>query len=88
MTWDPHGADVSYTIYGQRQVYDRLLQSAPTSTCGRASPSRGSCRPRTAGASSCGPGVRFHDGTPLTAEDVVFSLERARRPDVRVQAAA
>ena len=24
-------------------------------------------------------GVRFHDGTPFTAEDVVFSIERARR---------
>ena len=24
------------------------------------------------------PGVRFHDGRPLTAEDVIFSLERAR----------
>ena len=23
-------------------------------------------------------GVRFHDGTPFTAEDVVFSIERAR----------
>ena len=25
-------------------------------------------------------GVRFHDGTPLTAEDVVFSLRRALSP--------
>ncbi len=25
-------------------------------------------------------GVTFHDGTPLTAEDVVFSIERARGP--------
>ncbi len=25
-------------------------------------------------------GVTFHDGTPLTAEDVVFSLDRARTP--------
>src|SRR5205814_431082 len=25
-------------------------------------------------------GVRFHDGTPLTAEDVVFSIERAQVP--------
>ncbi len=24
------------------------------------------------------PDVRFHDGTPFTAEDVVFSIERAR----------
>src|SRR5271166_485912 len=24
------------------------------------------------------PGVRFHDGTPFTADDVVFSYERAR----------
>ena len=26
--------------------------------------------------------VRFHDGTPFTAEDVVFSIERARAEDV------
>lgn len=25
-------------------------------------------------------GVRFHDGTPLTADDVVFSIERAQQP--------
>src|ERR1700674_1172817 len=27
------------------------------------------------------PGVRFHDGTPFTAEDVVFSIERAQAPN-------
>jgi peptide/nickel transport system substrate-binding protein len=27
------------------------------------------------------PGIMFHDGTPLTAEDVKFSLERIQNPD-------
>src|SRR5690606_10714434 len=26
-------------------------------------------------------GVKFSDGTPLTAEDVIWSLDRARNPD-------
>jgi peptide/nickel transport system substrate-binding protein len=26
------------------------------------------------------PGVKFHDGTPLTADDVVFSVNRAKSP--------
>ena len=35
-------------------------------------------------------GVRFHDGTPFTAEDVVFSVERASLPtsQIRVYASA
>ncbi|MCK7496445.1 MAG: ABC transporter substrate-binding protein [Comamonadaceae bacterium] len=31
-------------------------------------------------------GVKFHDGTPFTADDVVFSIERALRPDVQLHA--
>jgi peptide/nickel transport system substrate-binding protein len=31
------------------------------------------------------PGVKFSDGTPLTAEDVIFSLERARGPGSNIQ---
>jgi peptide/nickel transport system substrate-binding protein len=35
-------------------------------------------------------GVRFHDGTPLTADDVVFSMQRASAPSsqIRVYASA
>ncbi|MFG6429415.1 ABC transporter substrate-binding protein [Roseateles sp. LYH14W] len=29
-------------------------------------------------------GVKFHDGTPLTADDVVFSIQRAREPASQV----
>ena len=27
-------------------------------------------------------GVTFHDGTPMTVEDVVFSLDRIRNPEL------
>lgn len=31
------------------------------------------------------PGVKFHDGSPLTAQDVVFSLNRAKGPNAQVK---
>ncbi|MBW8271402.1 ABC transporter substrate-binding protein [Caldovatus aquaticus] len=32
------------------------------------------------------PNVRFHDGTPFTADDVAFSIQRARGPGSNIQA--
>ena len=34
------------------------------------------------------PGVRFHDGTPFTADDVVFSFNRAKSPSSQLRAYA
>jgi peptide/nickel transport system substrate-binding protein len=77
VTWDPHGADVNQTVNGQNQVYERLLDVG----------SRLDVRPGLAVSWQLAapdlwrfelrPEVRFHDGSPLTVEDVVFSLERA-----------
>src|SRR3954454_2365222 len=78
VTWDPHGADIRYTMNALGQVYDRLVQAGSdlrvqpglAVSWDLLAPDRWRFELR--------PGVRFHDGTPLTAEDVVFSFERAR----------
>jgi peptide/nickel transport system substrate-binding protein len=78
VTWDPHGADVSYTIHSVSLVYEQLnhlgsdlaLQPSLATSWKLVAPDRWRFELRT--------GVRFQDGTPLTAEDVVFSLGRAR----------
>ena len=30
------------------------------------------------------PDVKFHDGTPFTADDVVFSIQRAQQPTSQI----
>ena len=77
LTMDPHGALVVFTEMIQGYVYEGLVrinkdnQFEPSLgvSYGRVSPKvwRFTLRP----------GVRFHDGTPLTSDDVVFSIDRA-----------
>jgi peptide/nickel transport system substrate-binding protein len=85
VTWDPHGAEVGYTIYGQLQVYDRLLYIDPDLRVQPGLATSWRLVDPTTWRFELRPGVRFHDGSPLTAEDVVFSLNRARGPtsDIR-----
>ena len=71
-------------VRGQPEVLQRAaaLREGPDA---RAGPRRGAAgaQPRTAGGSrsSCARDVRFHDGTPLTAEDVVFTYNAVLDPD-------
>ena len=78
-TFDPYNTQDDYSIFTELQVYDRLVKLAADGK---------SVEPELATAWEIAPDgltatftlrpdVKFSDGTPLTADDVVFSLTRA-----------
>ena len=76
-TFDPYGHDILSTIWVQRQVYEALIDYDQD---GRLEPKLATSWKRidpTTWELELRPGVAFHDGTPLTSADVIFSLERA-----------
>ncbi|MFN3303268.1 MAG: ABC transporter substrate-binding protein [Roseateles sp.] len=83
-TMDPHSQNESLTNMVNGQIYERL-----TSRNARLGLVPGLAEQWT----QTGPlswrfklraGVKFHDGTPLTADDVVFSIQRAKEPTSQV----
>ena len=79
LTFDPAATEDDPSIFVELQVYDRLVKLAASNT---------GVEPELATAWTVAPdgltatftlrpGVKFSDGSPLTAEDVVFSLTRA-----------
>jgi peptide/nickel transport system substrate-binding protein len=78
-TLDPHGNDEGFTNAMNNLVYERLFQPgkdmAPVPWLATSwkliSPTKRIVTLRK--------GVKFHDGTPFTADDVVFSFERAAK---------
>ena len=79
-TWDPQGARWSYVWDGYRQVYESLVMVKPDLTLVPGLAVSWKLVDPTTWRFELRRGVTFHDGTPLTAEDVVFSIERARGP--------
>ncbi|MFN8624193.1 MAG: ABC transporter substrate-binding protein, partial [Chloroflexota bacterium] len=78
-TFDPYATQDDYSIFTELQVYDRLVKLAADGK---------SVEPELAESWEIAPdglsatfklrqGVKFSDGTPLTVDDVVFSLTRA-----------
>ena len=80
LTFDPHAFNHYPTRAQNLQVYEPLVDFDSDYTirpcsCRGLAPSR-----LTTWEFELREDVRFHDGTPLTAEDVVFSLRRALSP--------
>jgi len=79
-TLDPHSQNVGTVGMMLQQVYDALLKRNPdlslapglATTWAEVAPTRWRFTLR--------PGVRFHEGEPFTAADVVFSVQRALAP--------
>ena len=81
ITADPHSANEAPTIAAALQVHDALVDRdwnmkliAGLATGWRTLPGR-----PTVWEFTLRRGVKFHDGSPFTADDVIFSLNRAKQ---------
>jgi ABC-type oligopeptide transport system substrate-binding subunit len=80
-TFDPHSVWNLETIIATQQVYDRLLNVSSKLEVEPSLATSWRVVDPLAWDFELRQGVRFHVGTPLTAEDVVFSIDRARDED-------
>ncbi|HEY9105618.1 MAG TPA: ABC transporter substrate-binding protein [Roseateles sp.] len=83
-TMDPHSQNETLTNNVNTQIYERLTsRDAKLALVPGLAESWKQTGP-LAWRFKLRAGVKFHDGTPLTADDVVFSVERAKAPTSQV----
>ena len=83
-TMDPHSQNESFTNSVNQQVYEYLIHRDKQTSFipglatawEQVSPLKWRFKLRQ--------GVKFHDGTPFTADDVVFSINRAKEPTSQI----
>jgi peptide/nickel transport system substrate-binding protein len=76
LTFDPHSANNFPTIAANLQVYEPLVDFNSSSEIEPALAIGWQLIEATVWQFDLRQGVRFHDGTPFTSDDVVFSIER------------
>jgi peptide/nickel transport system substrate-binding protein len=83
-TMDPHSQNESLTNMVNGQIYERLTnRNAKLAIVPGLAEQWTQTGPLT-WRFKLRAGVKFHDGTPLTADDVVFSMQRAKEPTSQI----
>ena len=80
LTMDPHSQNEGLTNSMNGQVYEPLVKRDRQLNIGPGLAVRWQQTSPLVWRFKLRPGVRFHDGAPLTVEDVVFSVLRAQQP--------
>ena len=83
-TMDPHSQNESMTNMMNGQVYERLVMRDKTLAIVPALATSWQQVSPLLWRFKLRPGVKFHDGTPFTADDVVFSVQRGAAPTSQI----
>ena len=78
---DPYNLNETFHLGFQGNIYDGLIRRGPNLEIEPALAERWEVMEPTRWRFYLRKGVKFHDGTPFTADDVVFSATRLRHPD-------
>jgi len=78
---DPYNLNETFHLGFQGNIYEGLIRRGPNLEIEPALAERWEVMEPTRWRFYLRKGVKFHDGTPFTADDVVFSAERVRHPD-------
>ena len=80
LTLDPHAQNEGPTTMVSRQIYEALVTRGLDMSIGPQLATEWKTTNPTTWVFKLREDVTFHDGTPMTSEDVVFSLLRAQQP--------
>ena len=78
---DPYNLNETFHLGFQGNIYDGLIRRGPNLEIEPALAERWEVMEPTRWRFYLRKGVKFHDGSPFTADDVVFSATRLRHPD-------
>lgn len=86
LTLDPHSQNHTTSLTIAAQVYEGLLRRAENNQPEPSLATRWTYVSPTQVRFELRRGVKFHDGSPFTADDVIFSFARIREPQGAMQA--